>query len=243
MSEISNPDQGKKLIRSFQPLRKLVRGFKDRRKLLYLEEEQNLATKILLYRDNDIIHKIHAQITAEAFQKESRLQKIKKVIKRSQLTLRDWEDADEIVFSKTNKFSKILELGSNIQLKWNMDNENNLDIIIYTLVSAMWNKRLGVSEVTRRIRNQKSDSSLENLIYPGMPVNLFGILRNKDNITPETITIHEFKSSAKIAFAKEHKLSQAFNFLRRRPIYVIGVIESIETTPTVKAGTILLGEK
>jgi hypothetical protein len=210
----------------------LVKNLRKKEK----EQDEDLPSiNVLIYRDTSVIKTIRDQITAEAFKNETKFDKIKKVVKTNPLTLGDYSfdglaGVDEVVFKPTAKFKWFFELGADVQLKWNLGNDTNVDMMIQIIFNAMWRNRISVKSAINSIRNQKSTTPIDELIYPGMPINIYGIIRKNEDVLTKEINLWENRYNTKITFNSEHNLSQTLNIFKKRNLYVFKIFSTIPNT-------------
>ena len=201
--------------------------------------------KVLLYRDKTVVQEIYNRVIALTMRDESVLAKLKRVIVGQPLlsggfTFDGLAGVDEFVLKPSAKWTLGAEVGADIELKWDLSGDKSTDNAILMLISVMPVR--GLSEVVRQIKAQRSDTPVEDLVYPGMPIFLRGTVRRKDDLPPGEIRLRDERRSAQVVLIQEHNLDQAVRFLKGRPLYVLGIIQSIEKTLTIKAGAVLLGQ-
>ena len=198
--------------------------------------------KILLYRDEAIIREIRSRVVARALRDEGILARLKRVVVGQDLlsggsVFDGLTGVDEFVLKPTVKWNWGAEIGTELELKWLLGKDGNLDNLILSLSSVL--PAQSVSEAMRKVKSQRSDTPAPDIIYPGKPISIFGELRRKEDLTSEEVLLHTARSSAQIVLHEKHCLQQAIKFLRRRPLYVLGTVETIEITLRVNAGAIL----
>jgi len=199
----------------------------------------------LLYRDAVVVQEIYDQVIASIMRDESILAKLKRIIIGQPLLSGDFTfdgliGVDEFVLKPSAKWTLGLEAGADVELKWNLDSDKNTNSAILMLFSAMPIRNL--AEVIRQIKSQRSDTPVEDLIYPGMAISICGTIRRKNDLLPNEVRLRDERYSAQVILAQGHHLDQALRFLRRRPLYVLGIIQTIEKSLTIKAGAVLLGQ-
>ena len=96
-----------------------------------------------------------------------------------------------------------------------------------------------VKQVILQIEAQTSSTPVEDLIHPGMHINLCGYVQSQDDISLKEIHLREGEFEVNVALDQEHSLNQASHVLRERSLYILGIVEDIKI-PIVKAGAIIL---
>jgi hypothetical protein len=96
-----------------------------------------------------------------------------------------------------------------------------------------------VKQAILQIEAQTSSTPVEELIHPGMCINLQGNIQSQEDISPRGIHLKDDEFEIDIALDQEHSLDQASHVLQERSLYTLGIVEDIKT-PIVKAGVIVL---
>ena len=199
--------------------------------------------KILLYRDKEVIRQMHDQVIATALRDESILEKLRRIITGRSLLSGDFTfdglaGVDEFIVKPSAKWTVPAEVGVDFELKWNLSGDTSTDNVIFVLFSAI--PAQTVSEVIRQVRAQRSDTPVGDLIYPGMPISVQGTVRRRDDILPKELHLREERYKARVILRQEHSLDQTVRFLVKRPLCVLGIVQSIKKGLTVVAGAVLL---
>lgn len=211
------------------------------------EEEYALAIaapKILLYRDEDIIEEMRNRILATL--RDSGI--LNRLRKRFQghapffagNFLKELAGVDEFALKPSAKFKLFAEIGANFEFKWHLADDKNIDNTILMLFSVI--EPMRVLKVVKQPDQQKRDTQLEELIYPGRPINLKGQIHTEKDLLAESICLHDSRQHLEIKLAQDHKLNEIVSVLEGRNLYVLGLVQSVRPSLSINAGAILLVE-
>ncbi len=215
-----------------------------RRESKEIKQSKELLKKhVLIYKDSDVVKRLRDQMTAQLLRDMNILSKLKKSIIGNesisgQSELDGLAGVDELTVKPSAKWTFGAEVGIDLEMKWLLGSDKNLDTAISILSNTM--QELSLEEIVRRHRQQKSDTSIELLVYPTMPVKLIGHVNKHINIKPNEIIVSSKTKGVTIALNCDNKLFQSFTFLKKRPLTILGLIIDIENNIEIEAGAILL---
>ena len=96
-----------------------------------------------------------------------------------------------------------------------------------------------VKQTVLQIESQTHSTPVEDLINPGMRIDLYGSILSKDDISPKNVILRIDNYEFNVALENGHSLKQAMHILQGRTLHVIGIIQNI-TAPIIKAAAIIL---
>lgn len=124
-----------------------------------------------------------------------------------------------------------------LELEWSMptEGEGNYDHLALVLANIMM-PRKSVDDVIECIKYQSGS----DIIYPGLPIRLHGILAKSSDISRMSfrLTSDESRKQVRVDFNSSHKLTWSRN-LFNRPVFVLGIVTKINRGVSVTAGALL----
>jgi hypothetical protein len=128
------------------------------------------------------------------------------------------------------------EQSNEFELEWNPAEDINFDHLALVLAMAVPVKK-SVEELVNRTNDQRD----EDIIYPGMPIRVHGLVMSGDDISSKEICLHgEEKSTVRVIFTCDHGLDWSPALFQERLVFVLGIIQSIGEDVITKSGVLLL---
>jgi hypothetical protein len=154
--------------------------------------------RILLYRNESVIKEMRGRVVAAVRRDEKIWQRLIRAAKlrRSPLVSEDFTfdgiaGVDEFVLKPVLKSTTPAEIGVELELKWILSNEADLDTVILVLLSVMSKKGVSAKDLVCQVENQGVSTPVEDLVYPGRPINMWGMVMHGDDLVSTAIHLHD----------------------------------------------------
>ena len=149
---------------------------------------------------------------------------------------------DEFVLKPVFKSTTPAEIGVELELKWILSNEADLDTVILVLLSVMSKKGISAKDLVCQVKSQGVSTPVEDLVYPGRPINMWGMVMHGDDLASTMIHLHDLYDedySVRVILGEEHRLGQIAKSLWGRTVYVLGLVQSTKEM-SIEAGAVLI---
>lgn len=195
----------------------------------------------ILYRSESIIREMHDQLRPDSLLNEGVLERLRMLIQSTpgSTHFEKLYEAEELVLRPTVEWVLSAETGAEFEFKWSMASHRNANNIVLMLLAAMPTRDL--EEVHRQIKEQRTHTSVERLVHPGMPIKVRGVVRTEKDLMAQEVYLRNHRCSARVLLDDQHKLTERMTLLRNRYVYVLGIVQSVKKL-TIRAGAILVGE-
>ncbi len=204
----------------------------------------------IFFNNPKILKEVKDQILANYLRDETHFDKLRRLIKSngksenysktSSYQINKLTSINEIVLKPKAKLKWPLEAGADFEFKWFVKDNDNIYLLISNLILFFQHKEFEVDQISKKISQQDSSTTTYELIYPGKPVLLRGMLKNKQKIPKERICLHKNNHEAHIILDEYHQFKEIMPFVRKRNLYVLGQITSVKIPFTLTAGSVFI---